>query len=124
MLALNGVLGAKRRSRTLIFDEVDAGIGGKVAAVVGEKLRALAASHQVIVITHLPQIASLADTHFAVEKRIERGRTVAQARELDREGRIAELARMMGGKTVTPLDLRHAEELLRKSGGRAERRSS
>ena len=123
MLALNGVLGAKRRSRTLIFDEVDAGIGGKVAAVVGERLRALAASHQVIVITHLPQIASLADTHFAVEKRVERGRTVAQARELDREGRIAELARMMGGKEVTPLDRRHAEDLLRKSSPRAERRS-
>jgi len=123
MLAVNGALGARRRPRTLIFDEVDVGIGGRVATVVGEKLRALAATHQVIVITHLPQIASLADRHFVAEKRLERGRTVALVRELDGEARVAEIARMLGGRQESPAARRHAAEMLRKPGGRSERRS-
>jgi len=123
MLAVNAALGGKRRRRTLIFDEVDAGIGGRAAAVVGEKLRALARTHQVIVVTHLPQVASLADRHFVVEKRVEKGRTSALVRELDAQGRVQEIARMMGGKDVTPLARRHAADMLRRSGGRPARRS-
>jgi len=110
--------------KTLIFDEVDAGIGGRAAAVVGEKLRSLARTHQVIVVTHLAAIASLAERHFVVEKKVEKGRTIALVRELDAEGRVLEIARMMGGKDVTPLARRHAADMLRRSGGRSARRSS
>jgi DNA repair protein RecN (Recombination protein N) len=123
MLAVNAALGGKRRRRTLIFDEVDAGIGGRAAAVVGEKLRSLARTHQVIVVTHLPQVASLADRHFVVRKKVEKGRTIALVHELDAEGRVREIARMMGGKDVTPLARRHAADMLRRSGGRSARRS-
>lgn len=123
MLAVNAALGGRRRRRTLIFDEVDAGIGGRVAEVVGEKLRALSSAHQVLAITHLPQIASLASRHYVVEKRVDQGRTHALVRELDREGRVAEIARMMGGKVVSSIARRHAAEMLRKSGERHERRS-
>lgn len=122
MLAVNGALGTRRRRRTLVFDEVDAGIGGRTAAAVGERLRRLAQAHQVIVVTHLPQIASLADRHFAVEKRVERGRTVASVRELDEESRVVEIARMMGDKDASPVARRHAADMLRKSAARPERR--
>jgi DNA repair protein RecN (Recombination protein N) len=84
----------------LIFDEVDAGIGGRVADVVGSRLRALGSAFQVLCITHLPQIAAYADTHFLIEKQVEQGRTVTRVRRLDREGRIEELSRMLGGATV------------------------
>ena len=73
LLALNSVAASTGRGKTLVFDEVDAGIGGRVAEVVGRKLRALAERHQVLCVTHLPQIASLADRHFAVRKRVEQG---------------------------------------------------
>jgi DNA repair protein RecN (Recombination protein N) len=124
MLAVNTVLGTGRRRRTLVFDEVDAGIGGRTAGVVGEKLRSLASAHQVIVVTHLPQIASLADAHFAVEKKVSGGRTVVQVRALDREGRVAEIARMMGGGERSTAARRHAQDMLRRPGGRAERRTT
>jgi DNA repair protein RecN (Recombination protein N) len=81
----------------LIFDEVDAGIGGRVAEVVGRKLRALGSAFQVLCITHLPQIAACADTHFAIEKRVERGRTRTSVTRLDASGRVEELGRMLGG---------------------------
>ena len=123
MLAVNVALGKGRRGGTLIFDEVDAGIGGRVAQAVGEKLRSLSSSHQVLVVTHLPQIASLADTHHAVEKKSERGRTVALVRELDRQGRIEELARMMGGREVSTVARRHAADMLKRSAERHERRT-
>ena len=123
MLAVNGVLGRLRHRRTLIFDEVDAGIGGRVAAIVGQKLRTLSGSHQVIVVTHLPQIASLADRHFLVEKRVEKGRTVALVLPLDDESRVAEIARMMAGSEISPLARRHAADMLRRSAPRPERRS-
>lgn len=122
MLAVNGALGTHRPRRTLVFDEVDAGIGGRTAAAVGERLRRLSRAHQVIVVTHLPQIASLADRHFAVEKRVEKGRTVASVRELDQESRVTEIARMMGDKDASPVARRHAADMLRRSAGRQERR--
>ena len=89
-----------RRRPGLIFDEVDAGIGGRVADVVGRKLRALGSAFQVLCITHLPQIAAYADTHFQIEKRVERGRTrTTGRRRLDEAGAVEELGRMLGGAT-------------------------
>jgi DNA repair protein RecN (Recombination protein N) len=85
----------------LIFDEVDAGIGGRVADVVGRKLRALGSAFQVLCITHLPQIAAYADTHFEIEKRVEAGRTSTTVRRLGESGRVDELARMLGGEAIT-----------------------
>ncbi|MBI5440267.1 MAG: DNA repair protein RecN [Deltaproteobacteria bacterium] len=97
---------------TLIFDEVDAGIGGAVADSVADRLSALAASCQVICITHLPQIASRASHHWKVEKGVETGRTVTRVRPLQGQERIEELARMLAGRNVTELSREHARELV------------
>jgi len=96
----------------LIFDEVDAGIGGRVAEVVGRKLRALGSAFQVLCITHLPQIAACADTHFAIEKRVEHGRTRTSVVKLDADGRVEELGRMLGGEIVTEGLRASAREML------------
>jgi DNA repair protein RecN (Recombination protein N) len=96
----------------LIFDEVDAGIGGRVADVVGRKLRALGSAFQVLCITHLPQIAAYADTHFQIEKRVDGGRTRTTVRRLAVEGRVDELARMLGGEAITEGLRRSAREML------------
>jgi DNA repair protein RecN (Recombination protein N) len=96
----------------LIFDEVDAGIGGRVADVVGRKLRALGSAFQVLCITHLPQIAACADTHFAIEKRVERGRTRTSVVRLDADGRVEELGRMLGGETISEGLRASAREML------------
>ena len=82
LLALKSVASLDAPGKTLVFDEVDAGIGGRVAEVVGRKLQGIAARHQVLCVTHLPQIASLADRHFVVQKRVERGRTLTEVRAL------------------------------------------
>jgi DNA repair protein RecN (Recombination protein N) len=107
----------------LIFDEVDAGIGGRVADVVGRKLRTLGSAFQVLCITHLPQIAASADTHFEIEKRVERGRTRTTVRRLDEEGRVAELARMLGGETVSDGIRASAREMLRERKAKGESES-
>ena len=104
--------GPAGRGRTLVFDEVDAGIGGRVAEVVGKKLRALAAADQVLCVTHVPQIAALADRHFLAEKREQGGRTVASLRALDGKERVAEIARMLAGEKVPDTALKHARSLL------------
>ena len=105
----------------LIFDEVDAGIGGRVADVVGRKLRTLGSAFQVLCITHLPQIASYADTHFQIEKQVERGRTKTTVRRLDAAGRVDELARMLGGEAITDGLRQSAREMLRaKAKGESE----
>jgi DNA repair protein RecN (Recombination protein N) len=96
----------------LIFDEVDAGIGGRVADVVGRKLRALGSAFQVLCITHLPQIAAYADTHFQIEKRVDAGRTRASVLRLDRRGRVEEISRMLGGAGVTAGIRASAREML------------
>ena len=106
-----------RRGATLVFDEVDAGIGGRVAEVVGKKLRALAARDQVLCVTHVPQIAALADRHFLAEKREARGRTVAQVRPLEGKERIEEIARMLAGEKVPETAMRHARTLLSEAKG-------
>jgi len=99
--------------RTLVFDEVDAGIGGSAAEGVGRRLKKLAAANQVICVTHLAQIASFADHHYCVEKREVKGRTVAGIEELDRAGRTREIGRMLSGQELTPEALKHAERLIR-----------
>jgi DNA repair protein RecN (Recombination protein N) len=112
MLALKSLALEDADAPTVIFDEVDAGIGGAVAEVVGRKLEALARRRQVLCITHLPQIAAFADHHFAVEKATERGRTRSTARRLGAEERREEIARMLGGVKVTAEAKKHAEQLL------------
>jgi len=118
LLALRSVAGVEATGRTLVFDEVDAGIGGRVAEVVGKKLKALAQRDQVLCVTHLPQIASLANKHYAVQKSIERGRTLTSVRALSSEDRVDEVARMLGGETITDAARRHAREMV-KQGFRA-----
>ena len=102
--------------RTLVFDEVDAGVGGSAAEGVGRRLKKLAAANQVLCVTHLPQIASFADHHYRVEKREARGRTVAEIEELNTAERTREIGRMLSGQKVTPEALKHAEQLIRMSG--------
>src|SRR5439155_5015560 len=96
----------------LIFDEVDAGIGGRVADIVGRRLRALGSAFQVLCITHLPQIAACADTHFQIEKRVERGRTRTTVVRLDEGGRVDEVARMLGGEAISDSLKASAREML------------
>ena len=113
LLALNSVASLDDAGKTLVFDEVDAGIGGGVAEVLGRKLKAIAARHQVLCVTHLPQVASFADRHYAVRKRLDRGRTVTEVVALGAEERVEEVARMLGGETVTETARRHAREMVK-----------
>jgi DNA repair protein RecN (Recombination protein N) len=101
--------------RTLVFDEVDAGVGGAAAEGIGRRLKKLAAANQVLCVTHLPQIASFADHHYRVEKREADGRTVAAIEELDEPARTREVGRMLSGQRLTPEALKHAEQLIRMS---------
>jgi DNA repair protein RecN (Recombination protein N) len=111
MLALSG-LGRGATAGTLVFDEIDAGIGGNTARVVGERLKALGAGHQVLCITHLPQVASLADVHFRLEKDIADGQAFAAVERLEGEGVVEEIRRMLGGERSDEAATRHARELL------------
>ena len=97
---------------TLVFDEVDAGIGGAVAEIVGRELRRLARERQVLCVTHLPQVASLAHQHVQVAKSTRDGMAATTALTLDARGRVEEVARMLGGVTISRQTLRHAEEML------------
>jgi len=99
--------------RTLVFDEVDAGVGGSAAEAVGRKLKRLSASHQVICVTHLAQIAGFADHHYFIEKTAAKGRTIATIVELTAPERTREIGRMLSGERVTPEALRHAEQLIK-----------
>ncbi len=115
-LAVQLAAGGDRESEgppvTLVFDEVDAGISGAEAAVLGAKLRRLAAGGQVLAVTHLPQVASQADVHYKVSKVVESGRTRTRIEELREEGRVEEVARMLAGSEITELSLSHARELI------------
>ena len=112
MLALKTIRSIDDGGKALIFDEVDSGIGGRAADVVGRKLKVLSRVNQVLCVTHLPQIASYADNHFHIEKRVEKDRTVTRVVRLDRESRVREIARMISGERVTENVLKHAAELL------------
>jgi DNA repair protein RecN (Recombination protein N) len=96
----------------MIFDEIDVGIGGEVASAVGKSLKDLASAHQIIVITHLQQIASQADDHFKVSKVNIKGRTVTRIKRLKKEERVEEIARMISGERVSQLSLSQAEEMI------------
>jgi len=112
MLALKTLAAAEQPGKTLIFDEVDAGIGGRVATVVGDKLRALGERFQVLCITHLPQIAAAGATHFHIEKRIRGSRTVTTVQRLSQDDRVEEIARMIGGTSAGEQSKASARELL------------
>jgi len=112
MLALSG-LGQAASAGTMVFDEIDAGVGGNTARVVGERLRALGRERQVICITHLPQVASLADTHFRLEKDVAGERARARVERLEGEGVVAEIRRMLGGEGADDVATQHARELLK-----------
>jgi DNA repair protein RecN (Recombination protein N) len=112
-LAIQSVAaGRASGGRTLVFDEVDSGISGRTAEVVGRKLRALAGRGQVLCVTHVPQIAAVADRHFLAEKSQVRGRTVAAVRRLEGKDRVAEIARMLAGEIVPETAMKHARTLL------------
>ena len=113
MLAIKGVLAAVDQIPTLVFDEVDAGIGGRVGTIVGGKTWRLSANHQVVCVTHLPQIAAFADHHIHIEKSVINGRTVTSTRAIYADDIVEELSQMLG--STTPITRRHAEEMLEKT---------
>ena len=115
MLAIRTLAAAAAPGKTLIFDEIDAGIGGRVADVVGKKLRGIGGSFQVLCITHLPQIAAAGHVHFHISKRVTNGRTQTEVVRLDEAGRVEELARMIGGAAPTDAARAAARELLGES---------
>ncbi len=115
MLAIKTVLSGKDKVDTLIFDEVDTGISGAAANKVGQKLKQVSHNRQVLCITHLAQIAALADNHLKISKHVEQDRTFTDVEPLDFEGRKQELARIIGGESVTALQLKMAEEMLQKA---------
>ena len=114
MLAMKNVLAEKDQVNTLIFDEVDTGVSGRAAQKVAEKLRSVASHKQVLCVTHLPQLAALADTHLLIAKSERDGRTYTSVTPLDLEGRKRELARIIGGANITQTTLKSAEEMLRR----------
>lgn len=121
MLALKATIEASKKSkaatqRTLVFDEIDTGIGGRAAEAVGKKLKSLARANQVLCITHLPQIASFADHHYLIEKRETAGRTRTLVRALTTDERTEEIARMLSGAKLTETSRQHAEQLLKANG--------
>ncbi|MEL7237934.1 MAG: DNA repair protein RecN, partial [Planctomycetota bacterium] len=123
MLALKQVLSGSTGDRVsvLVFDEIDANVGGRLASVVGDKLRKLASEHQVLCITHLPQIASYADRHLTVQK-VQGSDTKTTVRQIDGEDRLDELAEMIGGKTITKTTKAQAREMLVAAGVESGRR--
>jgi DNA repair protein RecN (Recombination protein N) len=113
MLAMKRIFAEETLVKTLIFDEVDAGIGGGIAEIVGRKLKEISRHHQVFCITHLPQIACFADTHYKVTKKESGGRTYVEVQRLSEEERLEEVARMLGGLKITGKTIDHAREMLR-----------
>jgi DNA repair protein RecN (Recombination protein N) len=123
MLALKSVGKEAEARKTLIFDEIDSGIGGKTAECIALKLRKLASRHQVLCITHLPQIASVASHHFRVEKKVEKDRTFTSVQSLGRDDRVTEIARLVAGSRVTEASLNTAREMLDHGLGEGRTRS-
>ena len=116
MLALKTVLADKDEIETLIFDEIDTGISGRTAWKVSEKMGILGRGHQLICITHLPQIAAMADTHFVIEKQVADNRSITRIREPEERESVEELARMLGGDAITENALKNAEEMKELAG--------
>jgi DNA repair protein RecN (Recombination protein N) len=112
MLALRTVLVVDEAAKTLVFDEVDAGVGGKAAETVGQKLQELSSRYQILCVTHLAQIAACAEHHYRIEKLVLDGRTVTRVEPLMGESRVDELVRMMSGSRVTDAARQHIREML------------
>jgi len=113
-----GARASKKKSvlpRTLVFDEIDIGIGGRAAEAVGKKLKTLSKGQQVLCITHLPQIAAFGDQHFVIEKTVKQGRTQTEVRQMEAGERVEEIARMLSGAKLTETSLKHAEHLIEAS---------
>ncbi|MCU0821839.1 MAG: DNA repair protein RecN [Spirochaetes bacterium] len=115
MLALKKVILSADIVDSLVFDEVDAGIGGKTAEIVGKKLKTLSDKRQVLVITHLPQIAAMSDSHYTVTKQKTNDRNITVIKKLNRDEKIKEVARMLAGEKITDITLKHAEEMIARS---------
>ena len=111
MLAIKTVLADQDEVETLIFDEIDSGISGRTAQMVSEKMNLLGRTHQIICITHLPQIAAMADTHFEIHKAASEGSTATSIRRLNREQTVEELARLLGGAKITDTVIQNAREM-------------
>lgn len=111
MLAIKTLMADKDDVETLIFDEIDTGISGRTAQLVAEKMAAIGSSRQVICITHLPQIAAMADSHFEISKHVENQETLTTIRRLDSEESMKELARILGGARITDAVLQNAREM-------------
>ncbi|MCZ7615598.1 MAG: hypothetical protein M5T52_19135 [Ignavibacteriaceae bacterium] len=112
MLALKSTLAKTDKLPLLIFDEIDVGVSGRIAQKVGRALKNLSSFHQVISITHLPQIASLADHHFSIEKITNKERVISSIKKLPQSERITEIARLLSGEKVTEASLKSARELI------------
>lgn len=123
MLAIKAVLADKDEVPTLIFDEIDVGISGRTAQKVSEKMKLIGRKHQVICITHLAQIAAMADTHFAIEKHVEEGKTVTKIHELSEKESVLELARILGGAEITDTVIQNAVEMKKLAKGICESKS-
>jgi DNA repair protein RecN (Recombination protein N) len=102
--------------RTMVFDEIDTGIGGRAAEAVGKKLKALSRANQVLCVTHLPQIATFADHHYVIEKRVSGERTKTTVRLISGDERTEEVARMLSGAKLTETSRKHAEQMLKANG--------
>ena len=111
MLAIKSVMAETDVSKTLIFDEIDVGISGRAASSVAAKLAVISKAHQVISITHLPQIAAMADSHYRIEKVVKDGKTITQISKLDREESVLEIARLLGGAEITNAAVENARDM-------------
>ena len=111
MLAIKTVMADHDEIDTLIFDEIDTGISGRTAQKVSEKMAVISKNHQLLCITHLPQIAAMADNHFIIEKTVKRDKTITSVRELSKEAQIEEIARMLGGVSITETTLQNARDM-------------
>ena len=115
MLALKTIFSQKMGVTSIIFDEVDTGVSGRVAQAIAEKISQISNNSQVLCITHLPQVAAIADNHYYISKSVNDGRTETSLKELDEKQKIREIARMLSGSEITELTLKHAEELIKMS---------
>ena len=115
MLAVKAVLANHDSIPVLVFDEIDANVGGAMGKAIGVKLDRVGKHHQVMCITHLPQVAVFGRTHFAVSKEVSGGRTRTHIERLAKEARVEEIARMLGGRDMTSVTLKHAREMLQQA---------
>ena len=115
MLGFKSIIADNDKIPTMIFDEIDTGISGRTAQIVGEKIKKISKNHQVISISHLPQIAALADSHYEISKEVVNGKAKTQINKLSYDERILELARLLGGVNVTKTTLQHAKEMIEMS---------